>query len=64
MIGWLLRGVSRLPLPLLYAVSDGLAGVLMYLVRYRRAVIVRNLAVSFPEKTSARSQRISSGLLP
>lgn len=51
MIGWLLRGVSRLPLPLLYAVSDGLAGVLMYLVRYRRAVIVRNLAVSFPEKS-------------
>lgn len=59
MIEWLIRTASRLPLPVLYVISDGLAGVLTHLVRYRRAVIIRNLSASFPEKTPDEIKRLT-----
>ena len=53
----LIRILSRLPLPLLYFVADGLVYPLMYhVVRYRRAVVAKNLRMSFPEK-SAKQRR-------
>ena len=45
-----LRLVSRLPLWLLYGVSDALAWLAIHVVRYRRRVILENLSRSFPEK--------------
>lgn len=53
----LIRILSRLPLPLLYFVADALVYPLMYhVVRYRRAVVAKNLRMSFPEK-SAKQRR-------
>ena len=49
----LIRILSRLPLPLLYFVADALVYPLMYhVVRYRRAVVAKNLRMSFPEKSA------------
>lgn len=39
----MLMGFSLLPLRLLYIISDGLALVLFYVVRYRRGVVSRNI---------------------
>ena len=52
-----IRILSRLPLPLLYFVADALVYPLMYhVVRYRRAVVAKNLRMSFPEQ-SAKQRR-------
>ncbi|HEY5746703.1 MAG TPA: lysophospholipid acyltransferase family protein [Chryseolinea sp.] len=53
-----IRLLSRLPLPVLYAFSDFLFAVSYYLVRYRRAMVQKNLKNSFPEKTEAERSRI------
>lgn len=51
--------ISRLPMPLLYVLSDGLFAVVYYAVRYRRRVVAENLARSFPEKTEIERRRIA-----
>lgn len=45
-----LRLLSRLPFPVLYALSDFLFVVSFYVVRYRRKMVQKNLRNSFPEK--------------
>jgi KDO2-lipid IV(A) lauroyltransferase len=45
---WLL---SILPFPVLYAISDFLYYVVFYIIRYRKKVVLENLALVFPEKT-------------
>jgi Kdo2-lipid IVA lauroyltransferase/acyltransferase len=47
----LLKGISRLPFPLLYLMADFLAFILHRVVGYRRKVILTNLQLSFPEKS-------------
>jgi Kdo2-lipid IVA lauroyltransferase/acyltransferase len=47
----ILRFISRIPFPLLYLFSDFLFFVAYYVVRYRRSLVARNLANSFPEKS-------------
>jgi KDO2-lipid IV(A) lauroyltransferase len=54
----LLTLLSRLPLRILYLISDVLFIGGFYLVRYRRDVIRRNLANSFPEKSKQQLHRI------
>ncbi len=49
----LLYAISLIPLSLLYLVSDFAFFILYYLVKYRREVVMNNLATSFPEKTEA-----------
>lgn len=49
--------VSRLPFRVMYAVSDGVYFLLYHIVRYRRTVVERNIAGSFPEMT-AQQQKI------
>jgi KDO2-lipid IV(A) lauroyltransferase len=44
--------IASLPFPALYALSDGLAGILRW-VGYRKDVIKTNLRNSFPEKSEA-----------
>ena len=44
--------VSRLPFPVLYALSDFLCLVLFRLVGYRKEVVMNNLKNSFPEKSN------------
>jgi len=43
--------VSLLPLRVLYIISDGLYGLVFYVFKYRKDVVMGNLARSFPEKT-------------
>lgn len=45
---WLL---SHLPLGVLYPFGFAMYGLLYYVVRYRRKVVMKNLTESFPEKT-------------
>jgi Kdo2-lipid IVA lauroyltransferase/acyltransferase len=51
--------VSLLPLWLLYPLSDVLAFILYYVIRYRRRVVFSNLAIAFPEKADAERRRIA-----
>lgn len=48
----LVYAVSLLPLTVLYALADVLYVCTYYIIRYRRAVVRRNLVTSFPEKTT------------
>lgn len=55
---WLLLGLARLPLAVLYALAEGIYFLLAYVVRYRWRVVVQNLQNSFPEKTPPEIERI------
>ena len=48
---WFLRLLSRLPLKILYVISDGLAWLAIHVVQYRHTVVRKNLSRSFPEKS-------------
>jgi len=51
--------LSLLPFPILYLVSDGLYGILFYLIGYRKDVVFQNLRNSFPDKNEAEITRIA-----
>ncbi len=55
---FLIRLLSRLPLSVLYVVSDFLFVIGFYVIRYRRKLVRRNLANAFPEKDAAELQMI------
>ena len=55
---FLIRLLSRLPLTVLYTISDFLFVISFYLLRYRRALVQTNLANSFPEKTNREIRNI------
>jgi KDO2-lipid IV(A) lauroyltransferase len=52
-------GISLLPFPLLYILSDILRFLLFTVIGYRRNVILTNLRNSFPEKTEVEIKRIA-----
>lgn len=54
----LLRLLSRLPLRLLYVLSDVVFPLLYYVVRYRRGVVRGNIERSFPELARKEQRRI------
>jgi len=56
---FLIKQLSRLPLGLLYAVSDILAFIANHLVGYRRAVVLENLRKSFPDKNEKEIKKIA-----
>jgi KDO2-lipid IV(A) lauroyltransferase len=58
LLTWFFRLLSRLPLPVLYVLSDASAWLARRMVRYRRAVILDNLRRSFPEKSPEEIRRI------
>ncbi|WP_310589824.1 lysophospholipid acyltransferase family protein [Larkinella soli] len=53
------RVLTRLPLHLLYIVSDILYFFLAYLIRYRKKVVLSNLRNSFPGQSEAELQRVA-----
>ena len=55
----MLWGVSFLPLPVMYLMTDVLFVVLFYGVHYRRKVVDMNLRNSFPEKSEEERKRIA-----
>lgn len=52
------RGLGILPLRTLHLLSDFVALVLYYLIRYRRDVVAHNLRLAFPDKSDAERHRI------
>lgn len=50
--------ISMLPLRVLYVISDVLAFLLYYIIRYRRGIVRKNLTTSFPEKTEKEIKAI------
>ena len=50
-----------MPFGILYSISDVLYFLMRYVIRYRKAVILENLRLSFPEKSAAEIQSISNG---
>jgi KDO2-lipid IV(A) lauroyltransferase len=55
----LLYTVSLLPLWVLYGLSDFLSFVVYRIIGYRKAVVLSNLAIAFPEKSGAERSRIA-----
>ncbi len=55
---FVLRWLSRLPFPALYAFSDFLFFISYYLIGYRKGLVLKNLKNSFPEKSEAEIKRI------
>ena len=54
----MLKGLSRLPLGVLYILSDISFFVVYYLVGYRRKVVRTNLSNAFPEKSQKERRQI------
>lgn len=54
----LLSLLPRLPLRVLYVLSDGMGSLLYHLVRYRRRLVRRNLTRAYPTKTKKEIKRI------
>ena len=50
---------SLLPFFILYGLSDLIAFILYYVIRYRRAIVNNNLKIAFPEKTDAEREKIA-----
>lgn len=55
---FLLKLISRIPLSVLYGISDLLYFVIYHVVKYRRKVVRVNLLKSFPEKTDIEIKSI------
>lgn len=54
-------GLSRLPMRALYVLSDGLFFLVYHVARYRRGIVRRNLAASFPEKSEVELTQVARG---
>lgn len=54
-----IRLISRLPWVVLYRISDFLFVVTYYLAGYRKTVVLRNLALAFPEKSASERKKIA-----
>ena len=53
---WLL---SKLPMRILYIISDALFLLIYYVFKYRKKVVIENLNLAFPEKSNAEKKKIS-----
>ena len=51
-IQYSIKILSRLPLSVLYILSDFLYFILFYVIKYRRSVTAGNLSKSFPDKSA------------
>ncbi|NCI47634.1 lysophospholipid acyltransferase family protein [Sediminibacterium soli] len=51
--------LSLLPWRVLYIISDGLYGLIYYIIGYRKEVVMSNLLIAFPEKTEGERTRIA-----
>ena len=56
---FILKLLSRLPLPVLYALTDGLYFFIYHVWHFRRELSLTNLAKSFPEKSPAEIEAIA-----
>lgn len=56
-----LKGISHLPLRVLYIIADILRPIIYSVVKYRRSVVHENLRNSFPSKSQEERARIERG---
>jgi len=50
---------SLLPMRLLYIISDGIYLVVYYVIGYRKAIVMKNLEIAFPEKSNEERVKIA-----
>lgn len=50
--------LSLLPFWFMYLLSDGISFLLYHVIRYRRAVVKKNLAIAFPERQAKERKKI------
>src|SRR5688500_7231019 len=50
---------SLLPLRILYFFGDAIYGLVFYILKYRRDVVMSNLLIAFPEKSENERLKIS-----
>ncbi len=50
--------LSLLPFGVLHFISDGLSAFMYHVVKYRKAIILNNLQIAFPEKTQVERNKI------
>jgi KDO2-lipid IV(A) lauroyltransferase len=55
----LIYGISMLPMPILYLISDLLAYLMYNVVGYRMKIVMGNLAIAFPEKSISERKLIA-----
>ena len=58
LLTFLLIALARLPLRVLYVLSDGMGSLLYHVVRYRRKLVRRNLTRAYPTKTQKEIKQI------
>lgn len=58
LLSFLLKLLSSIPFRIMYLLSDFLFYLIYYVVRYRRAVVRKNLTESFPEKSEREIRHI------
>ncbi len=51
--------VSLIPFKVLYVIADGIYGLVFYVFKYRRNVVMKNLLIAFPEKTDKERLKIA-----
>jgi len=51
--------ISILPIRVLYFLSDAIYGLIYYVFKYRRDVVMKNLDIAFPEKSVKEKKRIA-----
>ena len=51
--------ISLLPFPILYLLSDGIYFFVYRWVGYRKEIVMNNLKIAFPEKTTAEHKAIA-----
>lgn len=51
--------LSLIPWRIIYIISDGIYGLLYYVVKYRRDVVANNLLIAFPEKSDVERKQIA-----
>lgn len=57
-LGWMARAAALLPLGALYGVADGVYFLAYHVAGYRRRVVEKHIADSFPEKSAAEQRAI------
>lgn len=55
---FLLRGIARLPFPVLYGISDFIYFIVYHIVKYRIDIVRKNIGSAFPEKSEDELKKI------
>ena len=51
--------LSLIPWPIMYVIADAFYGLVYYVIGYRKAVVMKNLSIAFPEKSETERIRIA-----